>query len=52
MDRCFESLAGRIDAQCVKKGALERFGEDEAMDRVDGDCPSHLGSGCLMTIMC
>ena len=52
MDRCCESLQGRIDAQCVKKAALERFGEEEAMDRVEGDCPSHPGGGCPMTTMC
>ena len=52
MDRCCESLPGRIDAQSVIKGVQERFGDDEAMDRVEGDCPSHPGSGCLMTTMC
>ena len=52
MDRCCESLPGRIDAQCVKMGVPERFGEDEAMDRVEGDCPSQLGGGCMMTTMC
>ena len=43
---CRESLPGRIDAQCVKKGALERFGEEEAMGRVDVGARPELG--CLI----